>query len=207
MKDAFGKRDTSRIGAKQVRLFIAAYPPTDASSTMLGELDALELPDIRPTTLDQVHLTLFFIGPVDPRDVEQITESASRAASGIAPFTLGPLRLIALPERGRARLIACETDAPPGMMELHRRLVGRLARHEVRRSGGRVEDGFLPHLTLGRFAKGREPSRAALPSTLGGAGIPSSAPAFVIDSISIMRSVLLPAGAEHRELVSIELNG
>jgi hypothetical protein len=55
-------------------------------------------------------------------------------------------RLIALPERGDARLIAADASAPPVLIELQKRLAQRLVRTRPKR-----EREFRPHLTLGAF--------------------------------------------------------
>ena len=133
------------------RLFVAVYPPADLASEMLQLVRRIALargaPEWRETPAERVHLTLQFIGDRREGEVEETVESVRRSAAGIGVFELLPLGLVTLPERTPTRLIAMETDAPVGLVELQRRLAARLARTPRRDPGER----FQPHLTLCRF--------------------------------------------------------
>lgn len=146
----------------------------------------------------QVHLTLLFLGRSAIRDLSQIEESIERSASGIPPFELVPDRLIALPERGPARVIAAQTPAPAALLELRRRLVRRLASASRREPN----DRFVPHLTLARITP---PSRVTLapPNEDQAAGLSSGA--FPVTSIHLMESRLHPSGAEHNSVAEVRL--
>jgi RNA 2',3'-cyclic 3'-phosphodiesterase len=173
-----------------IRLFVAIHPPLEARESYLALLKSLGPqvdPRRRETPLEQVHLTLQFIGQVPGRDLPRITESVKRSASGIAPFWLTPLRLITLPERGTPRLIALELDAPAPLLEIRTRLVKRLAR-SVREHGA---ERFRPHMTLCRFAPDASPKRL---------GQAVSLPRFNVDAVVLFRSVLKPGGAEHSDV-------
>src|SRR5690606_16844422 len=135
-------------------------------------------------------LTLQFIGTTSPRELPAVTESVERAASGLAAFDLTPRGLITLPERGPARLVAMETDAPATLLELQRRLARRLARN-VRKNAG---DRFRPHLTLARF-----PGGGQVPRINDSAGAAAIEP-FAVRDVFLMKSLLLPAGARHVEV-------
>lgn len=178
-------------GAAQLRLFVAAYPPVESARQMLGALAGGGVPPHRATTAEQVHLTLQFIGETRQDALPEVEESVRRACAGIGPFTLEPTKLISLPRRGPARLVACETSAPAGLLELHRRLARRLSRH------ARDRDRFLPHLTLCRFS-----------SPIGGLTLdrPIAAPAFEVHAIKLMNSHLLASGAVHRQCFEVGLD-
>ncbi len=165
------------------RLFVALYPPLEVVRAMLSELRGLNLPRHRVTPEAQVHLTLFFVGDTDPRQVGILIESVRRSVSGIGPIELRPMRLVTLPERGAARLVAMESDAPSNLVELQRRLAQRLSRRGVRGGGE-----FLPHLTLCRYA------------VAGGETIsrPVEMATFRVSEVSVVESVLRATGAEHR---------
>lgn len=159
---------------------------------MVALLDRLPLGAHRATPVEQVHLTLQFVGDTPSSRVEGVVETVRRAAGGIQGFELIPLRLITLPARGSARLAAIETDAPPPLLELQRRLASRLARRPRKETG----DGFLPHLTLCRFREGAQAVRVE--ETVGMVG-------FRAPEVLVMRSVLRPAGSEHAEVARIAL--
>lgn len=180
-----------------LRLFVAIHPPEAFRRAALRELDRLRPPPDphhRRTPLDQVHLTVHFVGQVKASDVRAIEESVERATGGLEPFVLTPRRVISLPERGSPRLLALETDAPATLTELHRRLVWRLAR-EPRADR---EQRFRPHLTLCRFTGSARPARLEQAVRLEG---------FEVREIVLFRSVLTSAGAVHTPLLHVPLAG
>jgi RNA 2',3'-cyclic 3'-phosphodiesterase len=180
-----------------LRLFVAIYPPAEIVCSMLERLARLPLPDrARPTPAEQVHLTLQFIGDTPAAEMDDTIESVRRAASGLPAFALSLHELIALPERGPKRLIAAETDAPPTLVELQKRLALRLAKKVRERPG----EKYRPHITLCRFAspvKGYTLERVS--TRLDGS--------FEVERIALMRSTLSNAGATHHEVVSVLLEG
>jgi len=176
-----------------LRMFVGLYPPPDAAASLAGLLEGLDLPAHRRTPVEQLHMTVQFIGDVPLAEVDGVVESVGRSASGLGAFELVPARLMSLPERGAARLVAVETDAPPIMMELHRRLVHRLAAQPRPRSG----DRFVPHITLCRFASPAAGVRVDQPVRNA---------AWRIDRVRLMRSILRAEGAEHLLVAEFALN-
>jgi 2'-5' RNA ligase len=179
-----------------LRLFASIEPPEDAAREMLRALRKLDLPPAaraRETPLAQLHMTVQFIGDTDERELPGVMESVERSVSGLPAFDLRVTRLATLPERGPVRLVAAFTDAPPQLLELHRRLVARLARAPRSKKG----DRFNPHLTLARFGGSGTPPRLDLPH---------AATPFRVGHILLMRSTLRPAGAEHAEIARFELS-
>jgi 2'-5' RNA ligase len=176
-----------------LRLFASIEPPHEAACAMLKALRALPaLPDLRETPPHQVHLTAQFIGDTRAADLDDVIESVNRSCAGLNAFDLAPRRLISLPHAPVARLIACETDAPPALLELHRRLAHRLAHNARERSG----DRFLPHFTLARFRR---------PTHLEPIEADVSIPPFPVASVRLMRSILKPMGAEHVAIHEVTL--
>ena len=133
--------------ASNLRLFVALYPPMGVVESLDAALDELDIPAHRRTLPEQVHMTVQFIGDTPAEALETALESVTRSVAGIQPFELNVMRLTHLPQRGAARLIAAETDDPPGLLEMQCRLAVRFSR-SVRRKPG---DRFLPHLTVCRF--------------------------------------------------------
>lgn len=175
------------MGVQTSRLFIGMYPPLEAVGAMLASVETLagdagaDLPAFRATPPEQVHLTVHFVGPVRAGEVSSIVESLERAALGIGAFELTPTKLIALPPR-EPRLLAVETTLPSALAELHRRLVRRLAS----KPSGRA---YLPHITVCRFQAERPRGWVARELAI---------PGFLVADVCLMRSVLMPEGAEHR---------
>jgi 2'-5' RNA ligase len=175
-----------------LRLFVAAYPPEDCARAMLRLVKKLDLPEHRLTTIEQLHLTIQFIGDTPVKDLDRVIESVGRSASGLKRFMLVPRRLVSLPEGKPARLVALETDAPAALREMHRRLVTRLAAA----TRNKLDERFLPHFTLCRFRSPRMIEPIAREVELD---------AFDISRILLMRSVLGPQGATHDEVAGFEL--
>lgn len=179
-----------------MRLFVALYPPEESRREMLRALRKLDPPADarhRVSPLEQVHMTVHFIGDTAARELPGVSESVERSVAGVRVFELRPLRLVTFPERGRPRLIALETDAPPALLEVQRRLVHRLARSSRTKTG----DRFRPHLTLLRFTGAAQPRDVDAAVDL---------PAFRVEGLSLMRSILRPAGAEHAEVARFALS-
>lgn len=176
-----------------LRLFAGIYPSPEFAASALSLLEDLnDLPPHRASPPGQIHLTTQFIGETDPRQIEAIRESVARSASGLGAFSITAERLITLPERGPARLVAIETDAPPPLIELHRRLAARLARNPRKNAS----DRFVPHLTVCRFRAPTTGVRLDRPAPLGG---------FEVREVRLMRSILRPEGAEHIALDAFPL--
>ncbi len=177
---------------KNLRLFIAAYPPIEKSNKLLCGLSILQLPEYRAVKAEQIHLTLQFIGDVPTKILDETIESVERSAAGLRAFDLTVKGLITLPARGPSRLIAAETDCPATLKELRSRLVTRLARSPRQKAS----DRFLPHLTLCRF---RNPDKDVSMNS------PLDVPAFAVEQIALMRSTLSNEGAKHHEVAAIKL--
>ena len=177
---------------KGLRLFIALYPPAELAEQLIAQLSELDLPDHRPTPAEQIHMTVQFLGDRATHELHEVIESIQRPTSGIESFGLRIERLINFPPKRPARMVAAETDAPASLRELHQRLVNRFA-NNPRPAPDRK---FRPHMTLCRFAR---PKRGfALNEHL-------SLPAFTVSGISLMRSTLSPAGAQHDLVQRIDL--
>ena len=166
-----------------MRLFVALYPPVEVAAAMLASIEGLDLPKHRVPPLEQVHMTLQFIGDRHERELDDVIESVERSAAGLGAFELTPRMLVSLPERGAGRLVAVQTDEPAALMEIQRRLAHRLA--DPKRRG---RERFLPHMTVCRFAAETRMERINQPVNM---------EAFAVGEIKLMKSVLRPSGAAH----------
>jgi len=174
------------------RLFAAVYPLRDWVEGALETLRGIDLPgavELRHTPAEQVHLTVQFIGQRREAEIAAVVTSIERACSGIGRFELTPIRVIGLPVQN-PRVIAVETEAPAELMEIHRRLVTRLARKPRIDAG----DRFVPHVTVGRV-KGLAAFEA----------VEAGSPSFEVREVVLCRSVLTAAGAEHSVMARVRL--
>lgn len=180
-----------------LRLFVAAYPPGEIAAAWLEQLRSMDLPQYRLVPVEQIHLTLLFIGDTPVSRLDAVVESVQRSCAGVGPFELHPHSFIALPNeppRQPSRLIAVETDAPAPLLEIQRRLALRLARA----SRKRADKPFRPHLTLCRFL-------SPTPVTLHDAAVPTQPFTITVEQVKLMRSTLSAFGAQHHEVESFAL--
>jgi RNA 2',3'-cyclic 3'-phosphodiesterase len=177
-----------------LRLFVAVYPPRELVEQWASRIKAMDLPAYRLTPVEQVHMTVQFVGDTPASELDDTIESCLRSTKGLHPFPLTAREFITLPEKGRARLIAVETDPHSTLLEIKRRLALRLAtnvRGDPTKSKNRRGNTFRPHLTVCRF---KSPSHVRdfdreLPSE-----------SFDVKELMLMKSVLKPSGAEHEVL-------
>ncbi|MBW3552164.1 MAG: RNA 2',3'-cyclic phosphodiesterase [Gemmatimonadetes bacterium] len=134
-----------------MRLFVAVNFTAKDRQRMhraARKLREAELP-IRWEEVDQLHLTLKFLGEVRPETGERVREAVARVAEKTPPFTLRMQGAGAFPTLRRPRVIWLGAEASPELRCLKHDLEWELAplgfEREVR--------AFHPHVTLGRAQK------------------------------------------------------
>lgn len=134
-----------------MRLFVAVNFTAKDRQRMhraARRLREAELP-IRWEEVDQLHLTLKFLGEVRPETGERVREAVARVAEKTPPFTLRMQGAGAFPTLRRPRIIWLAAEASPELRCLKHDLEWELAplgfEREVR--------AFHPHVTLGRAQK------------------------------------------------------
>lgn len=206
-----GIQGPTRPEVTAVRLFIALH--FDAG--LLERLAAAEQPLRKADRRDQVrwvdptgiHLTLKFLGEVDPGRVPALVDAVDEAVAGRAAPVLGLGHLGAFPNLRRPRVIWVglveQGDALSPLQAAVEAATERLGWERERRA-------FQPHLTLGRVREGRDrqPQRLdpALERVL--AEVPPAtsdpAPQHVV---ALVRSHLSPSGARYEDVRSWQLTG
>jgi len=149
---------------------------------------------------EMFHLTVRFLGEVNAAQLERVVAGCQTAVAGIAPFRLspGPLGFLPSQRRPRAIVVGLEGDLP-ALTRLWERI------EEATRwlEGQNERRGFHPHVTLGRFRRSAlSPERILLPEEI---AVPSRE--FVVSTIEVKESFLLPQGARHICRASIALQG
>ena len=79
---------------ERLRLFVAIAPPAAMRSALGAAIDELRQVahgPMRWVPLASIHLTLKFLGDVDPSRVDELAESLGDACAGVAPFELWPV--------------------------------------------------------------------------------------------------------------------
>lgn len=184
-----------RPGSPRARLFVALDLSDGARSALAAWRDRAVAgrDDLRTVAAGALHVTLCFLGWTPERQVDAIAESVAAACGGRAAATLGPRRVVAVPER-RPRLFALDLADDEGRAaDVQRRVSEALAAARVYEPEARP---FWPHVTLARVKRG---ARAAPLHA------PPPADPLPADEVTLYRSTLRPQGARYDPLVSIRL--
>jgi len=181
-----------------VRSFMAIPLGTTLREQVLRIQEGLrnELPGVRWSRPETLHLTLRFFGEIAAESLERAAKLVLSVNPLGSPFELPLSGLGAFPTAARPRVLWLGFAASPPLQNLFAQLEELLSRAGIPRE----PRPFVPHLTLGR-AKGRLPDITRLlqqhSETVRGV--------LPIERIVIYRSRLLPGGAEHTPLYTFEL--
>jgi 2'-5' RNA ligase len=169
-------------------LFVAAWPTPEVLAG-LARLPRPELPSVRWVPLEQLHVTLRFLGEVDEA-VATSVEARLRAVAGARPR---PRAVVATtPRRLGTRVAALPVT---GVDEVAAAVID--ATREVGRPVGRRT--FRAHLTVARLGPGHPP----LPRS-----VRLDEPlAWPLDALALVRSRQAPGGVAYDRLATLALDG
>jgi 2'-5' RNA ligase len=170
-----------------MRLFVGLRPPLAIREQLMSTMEGV--PDARWQHDEQLHITLRFIGDVEPPQAEDVALALTGVA--IAPLTLRIKGVGAFRTRGQVRALWARITPREPLTALHKKIDQALIRIGLAPEGR----AYLPHITLARM-KGR-----ATPAEqwLADHGALSSE-AFVIDHMLLFESHLSPAGADYEAI-------
>ena len=153
---------------------------------------------VRPVRVEQLHLTLRFIGEVD-RSLE--TPLAREIGVALADLPRFPMRLRAagvFPSVKRPRVVWIGVAETPALTTAQ-----RLAEEAVVRCGVAADSRrFHPHVTVGRIRGA--PSTVDLADAIAGTRFDAT---VLVRHVSLMRSEFLPDGTRHAEVAVCPLAG
>ena len=136
------------------RAFFAVDLSDEVRRALGGAIRALPLAQAsaKPVAVENLHVTLHFLGRIDDNRIMAAHEAGAAAAAAIGPFEIQAHGLQCVPPQGRARMVwAGLVDPTGGLADLYRVLGDRLAE-----AGFDVDPRpFKPHVTLVRFRSGR----------------------------------------------------
>jgi 2'-5' RNA ligase len=182
-----------------LRTFIAVPLPPECARTLAEMQGALRKSgaDVRWTAIPSIHLTLKFLGEVDPAVLPALA-GALRELPAAEPFTLRLEGAGAFPDLKRPRVIWCGIEGDlPALSLLQENIETACSRAGFPREDRK----FHPHLTLGRVQGKRN-----LQPLLDYIGIASSPGCeLVVDHYRIYKSTLTPQGPIYDVLESIQL--
>ena len=180
----------------RIRSFMAvAVPPESAEGLREAQerLRAVE-PRIKWVNPDGFHITLKFLGGVEPQRLSALWNAVSEALDGLMAFTMRFRGLGAFPSANRARVVwAGVNDGADELIEIAKRIEQVGGKH-----GFEMESRpFTAHLTLGRAREaGSNPALAAAIQEMAGAELGQ----VRLDRVLLMRSELTRQGAIYHEL-------
>jgi len=185
-----------------MRLFVALDLDEDVRARAARRLDAVRavfresMPHVERSVkwvpVENLHITLHFIGHVDEPSATQISEALSPPLDG-RPFDLALGRLAAFPSSGRARVLwLAVIDRADRLSDVHLQVGSRLTRIGVPVEARRFE----PHLTIGRFREPARPSvRQAVPQG------PAVIGRWMVDHATLYESRLSSKGPIYTPLI------
>jgi len=163
--------------------------------------DLLQGVPIRWVKVENIHLTLKFLGDVSITNVEVIQKMLAAEVAGHHPFEISVGELGAFPDTRRPRVIWIKVQAPPELTAVQ----FGIETQTERLGYAREERLFYPHLTLGRVSRGARSgdvhriSEAFDTVKVGFLG------ATRVKAINLYRSDLKPGGATYTCLYSAKL--
>ena len=178
-----------------IRLFVG-IPIAPAISQLLSSLGGT-VPGARAIPEDQIHLTLRFIGEVEPSTFIDIKQSLEGLES--KPLTLTIKGAGHFPPRGQPRVLWAGIDPAGDVIILRNRVNNRLSLCGITPE----QRKFHPHVTLARL---KNTSAKRVASFLAANSLLESPP-FVVDQVLLYSSTLHPAGAIHRVEASYPSTG
>jgi RNA 2',3'-cyclic 3'-phosphodiesterase len=187
-----------------LRAFIAVEIPLEIRESVCKAIAPLQKglgSMVRWVPMENMHLTLKFLGDVSPANVEMLSEMLRAEADLFHCFDLRLNGLGSFPNLKRPRVIYIGIYAPATLDGLQRGMESA-----SRRLGYESEErGFSPHLTIGRVkqtatATEQQSIRRALEKTR----IDSLGTARV-DSVHLYKSYLKPTGSVYTRLFSAPL--
>lgn len=187
-----------------LRAFIAIEIPLPirqavctATSDLQKELNSL----VRWVPLENMHLTLKFLGDVSSTNLDMVTQMISAEADLFECFEIHLDGLGSFPNLKRARVLFIGIRAPAVLSALHRGIESA-----AKRLGYESEErDFSPHLTIGRVKQNiAAPEQQTIRRALEGTKIASLGTAK-IDSVHLYKSDLKPTGSVYTRLYSAPL--
>ncbi len=187
------------------RAFIAVDMSEDMQQRLHQVSDSLQeklagLP-VRWVPVQNIHLTLKFLGDVSMANLDMLKEILHSAANGSHQFAISIGNMGVFPNWRRLRVVWLGVEGPPELQAIQRGID-----LDTSRLGYRADDRpFSPHLTLGRISRNagpgelREISKILQAEKIGFLGV------VRVDRIRLYRSDLQPGGAVYSEMYAAPL--
>ncbi|MEA1996571.1 MAG: RNA 2',3'-cyclic phosphodiesterase [Gemmatimonadota bacterium] len=192
-----------------MRTFIAVELPEglkDEISRLTGRLKE-HLPGVRWSRPSNIHLTLRFLGEIDPGRLDKLSRAVEQAVSPLEPFEVEVAGIGSFGGRSRPRVIWLGLESSEQLAAL-----AEAVERAVFESGfGRADKPFKPHLTLARVRKSLARVRKPLAGPPDWESIRETArsdwPVWRVDGVKIIKSILTPDGPVYEPKAHCLLKG
>lgn len=194
------KHSTDRPDTNLIRTFICVEIPSsikeriDSLQKILRQIDA----QVSWTKPSNIHLTLKFLGGVEPSRIHRIAKAIERAASSIVPFEIEVSGAGCFPSPRSPRVLWIGLpQASEQLKQLYANIEDELAGEGFARENRK----FSPHLTIGRPRDPKNSARVA--EALIAAGFAPES--FEATEVIVMGSQLNPTGSIYTPQAIIKL--
>jgi RNA 2',3'-cyclic 3'-phosphodiesterase len=194
------------LNNQQIRSFIAIELPEEVRTGLHRLQTELTLPQytfVKCVAPESIHITLKFLGNISPQKVAEITRVMEQASQGVSPFQLQITDVGAFPNMRQPRVLWVGIKGE----------LDKLAAWQKRIDDGLVPLGFVkearpftPHLTLARLRENCSPGdRRDLGELVMKTHVEVDYK-VAVNSLSLMKSQLLPGGAVYSRLAEVKLS-
>ena len=184
------------IADETIRAFIAITPAHTTRSALSDLIERLRscTDAVSWVSPENLHLTLRFLGDIQDKDVDTLTDQLKEPLALIPSFALRIAGAGAFPNLRTPRVVwAGISNPPPELSQIHSTIEAA-----VHRLGFKPESRpFRPHISLGRVRRGSSttslPQALALEKNFDGSE-------FNVRAVSLFSSTLTPQGAIHSNI-------
>lgn len=169
-----------------IRTFISIpVPNTMGLKPLIRDIQAIR--GLKPSSINQLHITLRFIGDVEEDRIDEIEEIVNNAIRNVKRGRLNLKGVGAFPNERNPRILWVGIDSELPLVKITEEISRGLKSAGIQFD----EKPFKPHITVGRIEG--HPNLTHLINNYRNMEFTT----YIPDSIRIMKSELTPKGAEH----------
>lgn len=184
---------------KPTRAFIAIEltPPVHQSlDTVIRLYRGYNLKAVRWVPVNNIHLTLRFLGDSSPFQLQQIQDHLARLVKNYPPFEMTLKGCGAFPNKNKPRVLWVGAHVPPSLILLQKEIETFCRKINFEPE----ERGFSPHLTLGRVSQSASLDEIEAISRAVQAVNVGIVANFSVHQITLFKSDLNPGGSVYTPL-------
>ena len=172
-------------------------------SKLCQRLQDAGLSPVRWAPVNNIHMTMKFLGDIPEDLVRQISERLQAISAHHSPFEVSIGRLGAFPRLERARVVWVGCDFSARGLQLQSEIETAMQELGIEKE----ERKFQPHLTIARVSKDVRPAEYTRMADVIRALQIQQLGAVRVGCINLYRSDLLHSGAKYQRLFSTPLSG